>query len=168
MLQPNSNFLIFIPASMLLKGHWYKFVPTNGQFGIILYVTFNRVHNSFWVRTHHSIWYGVDLLTKIAQFNEQSLFYTKKSVCTKRSALWWIFYPSPPVLKSLDILWNEGLHGVTWKSPSGQGIFCHPPSDLRQSAGQHNYALPFWRPNHTPQLSLPRRVSQVSQIRYDE
>ena len=30
-----------------------------------------------------------------------------------------------PSSKSMDILWNEGLHGVTWKFPSGQSIV-HP------------------------------------------
>ena len=43
----------------------------------------------------------------------------------------------------VSIPWNEGLLGVTWKSPSGQGIFCHPPSNLRPSAGLQKYALPF-------------------------
>ena len=46
---------------------------------------------------------GMDLPNKIAQLNQQSLFVDKKfkksaaqAVCTKRSAPWWIFHPSPP------------------------------------------------------------------------
>ena len=55
---------------------------------------------------------------KLADFESPSGASSSKS--TKHSALWWIFYPSPPEetqeslsFKSMDIKWNEGIHGVT-------------------------------------------------------
>ena len=39
---------------------------------------------------------------------------------------------------------------MTWKSTSGQGIFCQPSSGLRSLAGQQIYALPFRRLFVTP------------------
>ena len=46
-----------------------------------------------------------------------------------------LFAPGNCCRMNVSLEWLE--------SQSGQGIFCHPPSSLRPSAGLQNYALPF-------------------------
>ena len=65
-----------------------------------------------------------------------------------------------PSIKSMEILWNEGLHGVTWKSPLGQGIFCRPVDGRRPCPSGDFFVTPR-RPN---QATPNQTISVISLI----